>query len=640
MIQWHIVDSSTYAAGAKVAGDLYFLSDTHEIYRGEQSFTESVILYETLPVSSIATNRLYINSATLEGKIHDGTEWKTVIKPVDTAVTTDGVNPVTGAAVASYVSAKLAESQLASDVVSSITWEAADHLMTVAMKDGTTTEEIVLDGLGVSLSYVPSTGSLQLLDASGNQIGDAVSLPLEQFVKSGEYDAATQSIILYFDDEKTNSVTIPVGALVDTYTAGDTSSVAMSVSDNKFTATVKLSSESGNQLVIKDDGVYVAAADLSDYMTLATGAVEGHIATLDASGQVIDSGKSFEDLASTASIYEGATLEAAVEGQTAKAGDVAIVTEAIGDGTKVQKTAYQYDGENWKAFDGNYNAENVYFGEDLTTTVAIGNITLTNGQGTVAAANKNLKEVWNTIFVQPKNPTTTQPSVTVSKPTAATLEVGTVYTPTYMATLNAGSYTYGPDTGITAKSWSVTDTAGHSSTTNSGSFDAFTVGDSTNYRVTATASYDDGATPVNNLGTEYSAGKIVAGSKTGYSGYIKGFRKGFWGYSLTAVALSDITSDMIRDLQNSSSGAMANNSKGSVAYPAETKAVIIAYPATLRDLSSVIDVGGMNAEISKAHDTTVDVEGANGYEAISYKVTVYSFAGDGASAANTYNFTV
>nr|DAP41131.1 MAG TPA: hypothetical protein [Caudoviricetes sp.] len=57
--------------------------------------------------------------------------------------------------------------------------------------------------------------------------------------------------------------------------------------------------------------------------------------------------------------------------------------------------------------DGNYNAENVYFDEDLMTTSAIGNITLSNGQATIPAVGKNLKEVFQTIFVKESNPTIT-----------------------------------------------------------------------------------------------------------------------------------------------------------------------------------------------------------------------------------------
>ena len=48
-----------------------------------------------------------------------------------------------------------------------------------------------------------------------------------------------------------------------------------------------------------------------------------------------------------------------------KDGDFAIVDEAIGSSDKVQKVAYIYNGGTWKALDGNYNAENVYFANDL-----------------------------------------------------------------------------------------------------------------------------------------------------------------------------------------------------------------------------------------------------------------------------------
>ena len=75
MMNWHIVTSAEYAAGVKRESSLYFISDTHEIYRGEVPFTESVIMYTELPVTGIAVNRLYINSATLEGKVYDGTSW-------------------------------------------------------------------------------------------------------------------------------------------------------------------------------------------------------------------------------------------------------------------------------------------------------------------------------------------------------------------------------------------------------------------------------------------------------------------------------------------------------------------------------------------------------------------------------------
>ena len=186
MISWHIVDSATYKAGVKIEEDLYFLSDTKEIYRGSAPFTEAVRMYTTTPpATGIAVNRLYIDSATLEGKIHDGTSWHTVIRPVKDTVTADDVNPVSSAAVIAYVASQLQQFTGSANVVSSLAWDSDEHILT-ATKGDSSTQQIVFDGLGVSLSYTTTTGGLQLLDASGNKIGDEILLPKEQFVQSGE----------------------------------------------------------------------------------------------------------------------------------------------------------------------------------------------------------------------------------------------------------------------------------------------------------------------------------------------------------------------------------------------------------------------------------------------------------------------
>jgi hypothetical protein len=64
-------------------------------------------------------------------------------------------------------------------------------------------------------------------------------------------------------------------------------------------------------------------------------------------------------------------------------GDIIIIKDYIGLGLdakdKWQYTSYVYEAKSWHAMDGNYNAENVYFDEDLLTTTAVGTITLKNG---------------------------------------------------------------------------------------------------------------------------------------------------------------------------------------------------------------------------------------------------------------------
>ena len=84
-------------------------------------------------------------------------------------------------------------------------------------------------------------------------------------------------------------------------------------------------------------------------------------------------------------------------------GDIAIVKRQIA-GDKYTHSTYIYDKTNgWIAADGSYNAQNVYFGEDLLTTTAIGNISLKDGQATIPVTGSNLIEAFNTIYVKETN---------------------------------------------------------------------------------------------------------------------------------------------------------------------------------------------------------------------------------------------
>ena len=287
--------------------------------------------------------------------------------------------------------------------------------------------------------------------------------------------------------------------------------------------------------------------------------------------------------------------------------------------------------------DGNYNAENIYFSKDLITTSAVGNITLTNGQATIAATGKNLKQVFDTIFVKEKNPSVTQPSVSVSLAGAGAKEVGTKVTPSYTTSFDGGKYEFGPATGCNPTSWSVTDTDGSAPlNTATGNFAEITVADDTNYKVTATCNFSEGAIPVTNVGNEYAAGKIAAGSKSQTSSAITGYRNSFYG---TLIEKGEITSDIIRGL-NKFGKALTNGSTFSITIPVGAKRVVFAYPATLRDVTSVKDVNGLNAEISGAFTkSTLSVEGLNNFQGINYKVYVTDFA-EAVATANTYKVTI
>lgn len=131
---------------------------------------------------------------------------------------------------------------------------------------------------------------------------------------------------------------------------------------------------------------------------------------------------------------------------TAKLDDVAVVKRLI-NGDKYQHTAYVYNGTDWAAMDGNYNAENVYFDENITITTAVGNVGLTNGSGEIPAAGKNLKQVFEALWTKENyKPTVTNPSIKLSlNKTSASGEVGTTFeAPVATAEISGfGSFQFG-----------------------------------------------------------------------------------------------------------------------------------------------------------------------------------------------------
>ena len=305
--------------------------------------------------------------------------------------------------------------------------------------------------------------------------------------------------------------------------------------------------------------------------------------------------------------------------------DIFIVKTLIAGG-KYSHTAYVYDGAKWVAMDGNYNADNVYFDEDMLVTKEIGYITLTNGQGTIPSSGKNIKEVFEAMFVKEQNPTTTQPKVALTFSQAKAYEVGSKVIPSYSATFNAGNYTYGPATGVTVTTWEVTDTDGNTSASASGTFPEITVADGTNYKITAKATHTEGAVPVTNKKTPYEAGKIAAGSKSTTSSAVTGYRSFFYGVLDTATANVPLTSAIIRGMTN---GGAYNGSKTfTLNGSATAKRIVIAIPAssTRAGLKEVILTSAMNTPVTDSYVKTanaVEVEGVNGATAVSYNVYVY-----------------
>ena len=318
-----------------------------------------------------------------------------------------------------------------------------------------------------------------------------------------------------------------------------------------------------------------------------------------------------------------------------KKGDTSIVSKLI-VGDKKSYTAYVYNGENWAACDGNYSADNVYFDEDITYTVQFGTLAKPSGSAKFAATGKNVTQVLSALMAQEANPSKTAPAVSFSAQGGfGTFEIGTKKNLTYTAALSAGSYTYGPATGITAQSWSVscTGVAG-TKTTATGTFENV-VAESNVKRIVATAQYGDGAIPVTNLGNPYEAGQIKAGSATANSNEFKGVRYMFWGPMTEDTALNSAT---IRALSHKE--AAAKKTLTTFGAGAGAKKVVVAVPAGYK-VTKVLMPSAMSADATASfikQNTQVQVEGAEGYAATAYDVWVYQPAA--IDSSETYSVTI
>lgn len=346
-----------------------------------------------------------------------------------------------------------------------------------------------------------------------------------------------------------------------------------------------------------------------------------------------------EDKVTVVSAGDSTVDEALATITSPSQGDMAIVEQKFGavataNGTRTSRTAYSYDGEKWCAMDGNYNAKNVYFDGDFTYTNAIGAVGApSGGSGTLAASGKSVEEFMASILAKEANPHTTQPVASV-KITGGngTFEIGTKKNIAYSASLSAGSYTYGPATGVVAG----TVTASFDGKTKEGATGTFenVVADGTK-KLTVSITHNEGAVPKTNLGNAYAAGKIAAGTKTAEASQtLVGVRHMFYGPMTTDAELN---SENIRKLTHEVASKKTIPTFGAGAGAVK---VVVAVPANM-SVKKVLMPSAMNADATASfvkQAGSIQVEGAEGFTAAAYNVWVYKPAS--IDSSETYAVTI
>ena len=126
-------------------------------------------------------------------------------------------------------------------------------------------------------------------------------------------------------------------------------------------------------------------------------------------------------------------------------GDIIVLKDLIAE-DKYQHTSYVFNGTGWVAMDGNYDAESVYFDNDLTFTYAFGRYTPdSSGSVVVPAKGINLKALLEDAYSQEEKTglVTEEPAASING-SIKYYEVGTTGTQDITVSLSSdGAYKYG-----------------------------------------------------------------------------------------------------------------------------------------------------------------------------------------------------
>ena len=352
--------------------------------------------------------------------------------------------------------------------------------------------------------------------------------------------------------------------------------------------------------------------------------------------------------------------------------DTAVVKSLIagsGETAKYSYTAYVYDSSltAWKAMDGNYSADNVYFENDITLAgdyTSVGNVKLSDK--TLPATGKSVKTLMDNIFTKELNPTKSNPAISLTV-SGANGEVGSSYN-VPKATLrltSVGLYTYGPSTGITVpvSSASVSCTTEGTSKSNDsviglngtlelpeGASKKYVDGNTT-YSYSAEATHTAGAMPVTNLGNNYPSAQIASAKLTKTAtATMTGWRRMYIGSVATDAEINETTLKALsykvkaeaKTITVQSSGAAASGASAGTPLVEGAVKIIVAVPPG-RSLKIVNLVSASNTPITgdytKNTYENVKVSGATAGENIAnYKVYVYQPAS--IDSGEVHNITI
>lgn len=303
------------------------------------------------------------------------------------------------------------------------------------------------------------------------------------------------------------------------------------------------------------------------------------------------------------------------------------IVEGNYDGTKSEVA---YSAESVDGFITDINGDIVLAEEFRVTGVNVGNF----NDGTTIPAGTSVLELLQQMLQKQIPPTYSAPSAGITASNSGNVEAGTMVTPLVKSSYNKKDGGNVTKYVLKKNDQVIKDVDELEDFTET---EAIQIGDGTTLKYSSVISYADGPIKNDNFGKPYPTGSIKAGSVNAGPVNFTGQRKRF--STTDNQSTIPTTSDEIRACKDSALNP-SNGSTFSVVIPAGGTRAIFAYPATLRDVTSVKYVELGNGEVKDTFQKQIiKVEGANGFDAIDYKVYVYVSAVP-AAGQMTYNVTI
>lgn len=290
---------ATYdAIETKDAYGYYWIKDTKEVYLGSNAYAKAVNYVTALPTSSISQGTLYYNTTDGSCSTYNGTAWVTIIPTILTTIADTDNNStslVTAGAVVNYLSSIIASGISG---VSSVVWDTDDSVLKVTTNNTTSDvaftnmiEDVVYSSQAITVSYV------------GDKADTVYNLPQDVFLSAASYDADSTTLTLTLNDSET--VEVNLGDLVSTLTMEAGSGISIVTgTDAAYSISVKVSTNTGNQLSVLSDGsLYVAEYDDSAITTALASKVDvvagSSLITVAELAQISTNASDIEDLESS-----------------------------------------------------------------------------------------------------------------------------------------------------------------------------------------------------------------------------------------------------------------------------------------------------------------------------------------------------